>query len=69
MAFLLQSLAGNKTVKVHDKVYGSMKKRLQKEPNQAEIASLGTSGLAQAVKLPKGENKNEWFAVHGTYFI
>lgn len=38
-----------------------MRNRLQ----PMSVASLGSSNLADVVKLPKGENKNEWLAAHG----
>lgn len=32
-------------------------------------ATLGTGNLAQAVKLPAGEDKREWLAVHMVDFF
>lgn len=30
-------------------------------------ATLGSGNLREAVKLPQGEDPNEWIAVNGTY--
>ncbi|KAL0488324.1 MOB kinase activator [Acrasis kona] len=35
----------------------------------SNVSSLGVAGLQQAVKLPKGEDKNEWYAVNIVDFI
>lgn len=73
MSFLLQQLAGgNATAKKMNAASASMKKRLQTNAyGSTDFTSLGTSGLQQAVKLPKNESKNEWLAVHvvGTFHL
>lgn len=45
-----------------------MRKRL-KTSLETNASSLGIAGLQQTVKVPKGENKNEWMAVNVVDFI
>jgi MOB kinase activator 1 len=68
---MLGLLGGNKSNTVNRKKLddnGTLRKRL-KTQLETNASSLGIAGLQQTVKVPKGENKNEWMAVNVVDFI
>lgn len=55
----------NKTLKP-TKVQKDGKKKELSQFAQHTLATLGSGSMLQAVKLPKGEDVNEWLAVNST---
>ncbi|KAL9650550.1 hypothetical protein ABK040_004768 [Willaertia magna] len=69
MASVIRSLMGNdktKTIVFKKDIGNSLQGRLK---NDLSTSSLGVEGLEQMVKLPAGEKKNEWLAVHVVDFL
>lgn len=58
----------NKTLKP-TKVQKDGKKKELSQFAQHTLATLGSGSMLQAVKLPKGEDVNEWLAVNTTDFF
>ena len=58
----------NKTLKP-TKVQKDGKRKELSQFAQHTLATLGSGSMLQAVKLPKGEDVNEWLAVNTTDFF
>ncbi|KAG2370635.1 hypothetical protein C9374_000998 [Naegleria lovaniensis] len=72
MASVLKGLMGvsdkKKTFKKNIDCDNKLNERM-KQAMQQSTSSLGVAGLENTVKLPPGEKKNEWLAVHVVDFV